>query len=59
MEITNIRFMWKSEDVKLNYADTNLNASLSIGKSRSDEESIKLAVEAAVTAAAKSMLPIP
>lgn len=59
VKVTSLRFLWKSENISFAVADTNFNATLAIGKSRSDEESIRLAAEAAVKAAVKSTLPIP
>lgn len=57
--VTSWRLLWKSEAIQFSAADTNFNAALAIGKSRSDEESIRLAAEAAVKAAVKSAIPMP
>lgn len=59
IHITSWRCLWKSEAIVFSVVDSNLVASLAVGKSRSDEESIALATAAAVQAAIKSTIPIP
>lgn len=57
IRITSWRFLWKSEAIVFSVVDSNLVASLAVGKSRSDEESIALATQAAVAAAMKGVAP--
>lgn len=57
IRITSWRFLWKSEAIVFSVVDSNLVASLSVGKSRSDEESVALAAAAAVQAAMKGVMP--
>lgn len=57
--VTSWRLLWKSEAIEFSAGDTNFSATLRVGKSRSDEEAIKLAAEAAARAAVKSIVPIP
>jgi hypothetical protein len=59
LTVTSWRALWKSEAVAFTAAGEDFSTTLAIGKSRSDEESLKLAAEAAVKAAVKSTLPIP
>lgn len=57
IRITSWRCLWKSEAIQFSVVDSNLVATLSVGKSRSDEESIALAAAAAVQAAMKGVVP--
>lgn len=57
IRVTSWRFLWKSEAIVFSVVDSNLVASLAVGKSRSDEESIALATAAAVQAAMKGVIP--
>ena len=57
IRITSWRLLWKSEAIVFSVVDSNLVASLAVGSSRSDDESIALATAAAVSAAMKGVAP--
>lgn len=59
IKVTSWRMLWKSEDIRFNVVSTNVVATLYVGKSATDSESLKAIVDAAVTATMKSLTHVP
>lgn len=58
--VTSWRCLWKSEAIKFSIAESNqLTATLSVGKSSTDDEAVAAITAAAVSAALKGVVPMP
>lgn len=55
--VTSWRCMWKSEAIKFSVADSNLVATLTLGKSATDEKSVNAFTEAIVAGMVKGLGP--
>lgn len=57
IRITSWRFLWKSEAIRFSVVDSNLVATLSVGKSATDEQSVNAVTEAVVAGLVKGFVP--
>lgn len=60
LTVTSFRALWKSEAIAFSLKDTNgFTATLTIARSGTDEQSVKAAVEGAVSAIIRAYRPLP
>lgn len=59
LTVTSWRALWKSESIAFSVTDSNLTATLTVGKSTTDAQALAAVADAAVKAAIKSTVPIP
>jgi hypothetical protein len=57
MVVTSWRLLWKSEAISFTARDTNFSATLRIGKSAVDEQSVNAVTEAVVAGLVKGFVP--